>query len=221
MRQAFISTEAFSRYHERCFPTDPMARLLFSLPLLCLFILPLRAQSPAQAESASWPERQYLVSGGYSWLSNAPNGLPGSHQPLNGWDASAAIPAWRHLRFKVDTSGYRGVNLGAQQHALFILGGGQYDLPLRRESLFGEAMFGVGNMNLNWGPNGLAGETASAAAQLGGGFDLALARRLAIRVQGDYQYSYFSLSGKRHVPYRIPGLPTNFIRFTTGLVVRL
>ncbi len=43
---------------------------------------------------------------GYSLLSNSFNGLPGSRKPLNGADASLAIPGWHGLRFKLDVSHY-------------------------------------------------------------------------------------------------------------------
>jgi hypothetical protein len=39
-------------------------------------------------------------------------------------------------------------------------------------------------------------------------------------VDGGYQYAYFALAPPtgNNVPYRIPGLPTNFGRISTGLV---
>jgi hypothetical protein len=195
-----------------------MRRRYLPFTILVLLVAHLHAQSPAQADS--WPAGRYLVSGGYSWLSNSPNGLPGSLRSMNGWDAAFANPAWHHLRFKLDVSHYSGVNLAAQQKALFITAGGQYDVPVRRETFFGEVLLGVGNMNKDWGPNGIVGATASAAAQFGGGLDTALTRHVALRVEADYQYSYFSLSGRNNVPYRIPGLPTEFARCAVGPVVR-
>ena len=194
--------------------------LRYSLVLIGFLSLVASLHAQAPAESRSGTESRYLVSGGYSWLSNCPNGLPKSHQSLSGWDASFAIPAWHHLRFKLDTSRYSGANLAAQQHALFILAGGQYDLRLRREILFGDVLLGVGNLNSDWGPGGIPGTSASAAAQFGGGLDTPLTHRLALRTQADYQYSYFALSGKYHTPYRIPGLPTSFARLGAGLVVK-
>jgi hypothetical protein len=100
------------------------------------------------------------------------------------------------------------------------MGGGQYDIRIRKETLFGEVLMGDAGLPKNWGPNGIAGETASFAVLLGGGFDTPITRHLAFRTAGHYQYSYFALSGNLNLPYRIPGLPTNFGRFTTGLVWR-
>ena len=181
-----------------------------------LFMVLLCVCSTLNAQSEAPP--RYQIYGGYTWLSNSFNGIPGSEHPLNGWDAAVGFPAWHNLRFKVDVYGYRGTNLGAPQNAFFILAGGQYDFRIRRETLFGEVLMGDGGLPKNWGPNGIAGETASFAVLVGGGLDTRIARHFALRVAGHYQYSYFALSGAYNLPYRIPGLPTNFGRFTTGPV---
>jgi hypothetical protein len=163
---------------------------------------------------------KYQIYGGYSFFSNSLNGVPGSHHPLNGWDAGVGFPSWHNLRFKIDVSGYTGTNLGGQQKPYFILGGGEYSRRLGRETIFAEGLGGVGGANRNWGANASAGETASFSGLLGGGLDTRLTRRLAFRVEGDFQYAYFALgSGKYYTPYRIPGLPTNFGRVTSGVVI--
>lgn len=192
-----------------------MVRRLFSLLALLFAVSALHAQS----EAPSAPKPHYLLYGGYTWISNSWNGLPGDHHPLNGWDASLAFPDWHNLRFKIDTFRYSGTNLGAPQHGLFILGGGQYSVRVRRESIFVEGMFGTGGLNKNWGPNQTTGNTASAAALVGGGVDTAITRRLAFRVKADYQYSYFSLVNTLNIPYRVSGLPTNFAHISSGLVL--
>jgi hypothetical protein len=185
------------------------SRLFSLIALLCLSSV-LHAQKEASA--------RYQVYGGYSFLSNSFNGVTGSHQPLNGWDAALAFPSWHNLRFKVDVSAYRGTNLGAQQHPYFILGGGQYNWRFRKESVFVEGLIGDGGLNRNWGANGTPGETASFSAVIGGGLDTPLTRHIAYRVGGDFQYAYFALAGVNDAPYRIPGLPTNFGRISSGLV---
>ncbi len=86
------------------------------------------------AQSTASPP--YELSGGYSYLSNSFNGTPGSRQPLSGGDGSLGFPAWHRLRFKLDYSMYQGTNLGAPQHAFFILGGGQYEVAFHRERIF-------------------------------------------------------------------------------------
>jgi hypothetical protein len=164
----------------------------------------------------------YQVYGGYTFLSNSFNGVPGSRQPLNGWDASLAFPAWRNLRFKMETFGYIGTNLNAPQHAYFIMGGGQYGRHFGREFAFVEALVGEGGINPNWGANATSGETASFATLLGGGLDTPITRRLAFRVDAGYQWSNFALAPPTlpNIPYRIPGLPNNFARISTGCVWR-
>ena len=185
---------------------------LFSVFALLSLPLALAAQS-----SGSIP---YQISGGFSYLSNSVNGLPGSHQPLTGWDSAVAFPAWHDLRFKIDVSNYSGNNLGAAQHVFFIMGGPQYERSVGRERFFAHALFGDAGSNRNWGPNGALGGTASFSTMVGGGLDTALSRHIGIRVEGDYQHTNFALiqSEADPVPYRIPGIPNSFGRFSTGLV---
>jgi hypothetical protein len=186
------------------------SRLFSLIAMLCLSSA-LHAQSEAPA--------RYQVYGGYSYLSNSLNGVPGSHQPLNGWDAAMAFPSWHNMRFKIDVSGYAGTNLGAPEHPYFILGGAQYTWHIRREAVFIEGLGGTGGANKTWAANGAIGQTASFASLLGGGLDSRLTKHLAFRAEGGYQYSYFVLNhAVSLVPYAIPGLPTNFARISSGLV---
>lgn len=186
---------------------------IYLLLLMMLSAFTLFAQSERPAH--------YQIFGGYSYLSNSFNGVPGARQSLNGWDASVGFPAWRNLRFKIDAFGYRGTNTGASQNAFFILGGGQYDWHLHRETIFAEGMIGDGGLPRYWGPNQLPGETASFAAVAGGGFDTRLARHFALRANGDFVYSNFALvqSVATLVPTRVPGLPNYFGRISTGVVL--
>jgi len=188
------------------------------LALFCLSTA-LHAQPEAPAAQLKAPAR-FQIYGGYTYLSNTFNGVPGSRQALNGWDASVGFPAWHNLRFKVDAYGYRGTNLDAPQHAFFIMGGGQYNWHLGRETVFAEGLVGDGGLNRNWGAAQAPGETASFATLLGGGLDTPLTRHIAFRVDGGFQYSYFALiqPPPYNSPYRIPGLPTDFGRLSSGLL---
>jgi len=186
------------------------SRLLLAIALV--YLLPcLHAQSEVSARHQAY--------GGYSYLSNSFNAVPDSPQPLNGWDASFAFPPWHSLRFKLETYAYRGYNLGAPQHPLFIMGGGQYSFRLKKESVFVEALLGEAGMNSNWGANQTIGYTASISTLVGAGLDTPLTRHVAFRVSGGYQYAYFNLGGP-HIafPYRLPGMPTNLGRISSGLV---
>jgi hypothetical protein len=193
-----------------------ISRLSLLIALLCLPAA-LYAQTEAPARYQEAPTR-YQIYGGYSFLSNSLNGVPGSEQGLNGFDVATGFPAWRHLRFKIDFSAYRGTNLGAPQHPYYIMGGGQYDFHLGRETAFVEGLMGTGGANKTWAANGAQGQTASFAAVVGGGLDTRIKRQIAFRVAGDFQYSYFALNGKYNHPYRIAGLPSSFGRISSGIV---
>jgi hypothetical protein len=187
-----------------------LSRHFLLIALICLSSA-LHAQTEAPA--------RFQIYGGYTFLSNSLNGVAGSHQPLNGWDAAAAFAPWHGLRFKLDVADYRGTNLGAPQHLLFILAGGQYSRRFGRESAFVEGLAGAGGANKTWPTDNAIGQTASFSSLVGGGLDTPLTRHLAYRVSGGYQYSYFVLEQPSSlIPYRIPGLPTNFARISSGLV---
>lgn len=166
---------------------------------------------------------RYQLFGGYSHFSNSINGVSGSSQPLNGYEIAFAIPPWHNLRYKMSVIQYRGSNLGAVEHPYFVMAGGQYGTNIKREAVFVEALAGVGNVNADWGANRTIGQTASFSAILGGGLDTPLSRSFALRFQGGYQYAYFKQVVSRNgsgVPTYVPGLPTNFARFSSGLVWR-
>jgi len=194
-------------------------------------LLPLRSFFPAllllacgsafpQHEAA--PPARHEVSAGYSFLSNSFNGVPGARQPLNGWDASLALSPWHGLRFKAESFGYRGTNLGAPQNPLFILGGAQYERRIGRETAFVEGLAGDVTINRDWGAGKSRGETASFATLLGGGLDTPLSTHFALRASAGFIYENIALQGPLPYikPYRIPGLPNFFARISTGLVWR-
>jgi hypothetical protein len=186
------------------------------IPLVILFLcLPLWVGA---AQTATAP---YQLSGSFNALSNSFNGVPGSRQPLLGWDASVAFPAWHHLRFVLDYTDFQGKNLGSPQHAQFPMAGAQYSHRLGRESVFGKMLFGEGWLNKNWAANGAIGTLASFTVYTGGGIDTPLSRHFSLRVEGGLQYTNFALetSLTSDFPdYRIPSLPNNFARVSMGLV---
>ncbi|MGA9668989.1 MAG: hypothetical protein WBQ94_07260 [Terracidiphilus sp.] len=183
----------------------------YPLTVLLFLSTALFAQSEAPA--------RHQIYGGYSFQSNTFNGVPGARKSLNGWDASAAFSSWHGLRFKLDTYGYRGSNIGIQQDAYFIMAGAQYDKRFKRETIFGEVLGGNGGLNKNWGPNGDLGRKTSFAMLFGGGLDSSISRHFAYRAGADLQTSNFTvLNNVTTIAYRYPGLPNNFARITTGLV---
>jgi hypothetical protein len=100
------------------------------------------------------------------------------------------------------------------------MGGVQYTWKFKRESVFVEGLGGDIGLNKNWGAAQAPGGTASFSTLAGGGLDSRLARHVAFRVSGGFQWSNFALIGPAPslVPYRIAGLPTNFGRISTGIV---
>jgi hypothetical protein len=174
----------------------------------------------AQTDAPLQKPPRFELYGGYAFLSNSPNGLPGERQGLNGWNATIAVPPWRFIRFKIDVSNYRGSNQGAQEDAYYIMGGAQFTRRFGRESAFLEGFAGDGGVNRYWGPNAAPGETASFATVLGGGLDTPISRSIAFRVTGGFQWSNFQLINNVQdiVPIHTPGLPNNFFRLSTGLV---
>lgn len=184
------------------------------LALLALLSLPLVVQAQTQANAP------YEIAGEFSYLTNSYNGVPGATNPLLGWDASVAFPAWHNLRFVVDVSGYDGTNAGATQQSFLVLGGAQYEHTLGRERLFAHALLGDVAMNRHWGPNALPGATASFAEVLGGGLDTQVSSHFAFRVEADMQHSnlYLVRPPPSNAPYTSPGLPRFFGRFSTGVV---
>lgn len=167
------------------------------------------------------------VYGGYSWLSNSFNGVPGHRQALSGWNAGAAFPQWHHLRFRLDYSMYRGMNRGDPQHPFFIMGGAQYEAMMHRERFYAVALLGEGGLNGTWFStnssiykNGNSGMIASLAEFLGGGIDTPLGAHTALRVEGGTLHTNFDPieplpSGR---PYHLAGVPNYFGRLSAGLV---
>ena len=194
-------------------------RFCVSIALLCLSSALYGQVAPAARESDG--SDRYQLYGGYSFQSNSFNGVPGHRQPLSGWEASFATRyLWHKVRFKFDTTQYRGNNYNAQQHAYYILGGWQYDHKIAHETIFGQILVGDIGINRYWGPNGHAGQTASFATVVGGGIDTPISRRFAVRLSGDWVYENFALvvAANNTLPYGVPGLPNYFGRASAGVV---
>lgn len=185
---------------------------LFAL-LLCGLALPLGIEGQETTAASGG----YQLAAGYSFLSNSFNGhtTGTSHSPLNGWDVAMTYPGPRGLGFKADLSGYYGTSLGSPQRPIFVMGGVQYSRHFGKETGFAEGLVGAGHLNSDWWGGSAPGNTFSFASAAGGGVDLSLSRRTAFRVQGDVQYSNFTIPDDQ-----IHGLPNYFARISTGLVWR-
>lgn len=188
------------------------SRLIY-LALIVLFSTAVFAESPL-------PER-YQVYGGYTYLSNSFNGVPGATQGMNGFDVAGEFPQYHGVRFALDTFRYSGTNQGVPEKALFIMAGAQFSHRFGRERAFLEGLAGNGNINEYWAPGGKRGEANAFSGALGGGVDTPLTRHIAFRVAGGYQHTSFEPIGQNTlVGYQVPGLPHSFGRITSGIVWR-
>jgi hypothetical protein len=191
-------------------------------PSLLLALLMMAVTVHAQTDAEFQAYSRFQLYGGYAFLSNSFNGLPGARHPLSGWSSSISFAPWHHLRFTIDGSGYLGTNTGASQRSLFVAAGEQYIHRFGKETVFLEGLVAPnsGDLQRYWGPNQAPGETASFAAILGGGLDTPISRQFAIRVSGGYQWSNFRLVNNATDinPIQTPGLPNNFARISSGLV---
>jgi hypothetical protein len=188
-----------------------MPSRLFYLAIIFSLCSAVYAESPAQ--------ERYQVYGGYNYLSNSFNGVPGARQGLSGWDVAGEFPEYRGIRFALHTFGYRGTNQGVPQDAMFIMAGAQFARHFGRERAFLEGLAGNGNLNQNWAPGGVRGEVNAFSAVLGGGVDTPITRHIAFRVDGGYMHTSFNAIGTYTlIGYRIPGLPHSFGRITSGIV---
>ena len=165
---------------------DPGHRTMRTSLVMLILCLPLWV---GEAQTATAP---YQLSGGFSALSNSFNGVPGSRQPLLGWEVNAVLAAWHNLRFVLDYANYQGTNLGSPQHGHFATAGSQYSHRIGRESIFGKMLFGEGWLNKNWAANGAAGTLASFTIRRGG-IDTPLARHFSLRVDGGVEHTNFAL----------------------------
>jgi hypothetical protein len=175
---------------------------------------------PPGLVAQSGPSSPIQVYGGFNYLSNSFNGLPGEHHGLTGWDAGTTLPWHHHLRAVIDFSRVTGTNQGSQQQGTFYMGGGQYEVHFHREGLFVKGLAGVVGLNRYWGPGGTLSGTASFTEFLGGGLDTPLTHGFALRAEGGWQHTNLALiqSLKDPVPYHLAGLPQNFGRISAGVV---
>jgi len=178
--------------------------ILFSIHQLC-----------AQEKSPAGRNEFYT---GYSFLSGSFNQYAEeSGSPMNGWDSALTVHATGSLGISLRALGFYGTNLGASQIEHTVLVGPQWTWHGAKESLFVDGLVGLGFINSAAIPfdNSSPRSNATFAALAGGGFDTALSRGLAWRVEGDYlRTQYGSNSDQIH------NLRGNFAHFSTGLVIR-
>jgi opacity protein-like surface antigen len=144
------------------------------VPLLVLLVAP-----PAKAAEAVVPKAELF--GGYSYTKEG-------EESLHGGEASLALRLTRWIAVEADVSAHYGSELGISTSRLFFLGGPRFAYRSRSVTVFTHYLAG--------GVRSRAGITVlgvditenrtNFAVAFGGGVDVRLSDRWAIRAQADY-----------------------------------
>ncbi|HVA00036.1 MAG TPA: hypothetical protein VMV34_00120 [Terriglobia bacterium] len=138
----------------------------------------------------------------------------GSNFPLNGWQASITENATDWLGITQEFGGFYGTQRlqGFDNHfSMFsILSGPRFSYPrLKGVTPFAHALFGYDQTTVSLPGSNLSARSSSYAMALGGGMDVKVSRRLAVRLfQADYYLT------------RDFGSSQNNLRFSAGMVFR-
>jgi hypothetical protein len=190
--------------------------------------------SLVMAQEASAPKAE--VFGGYSYLRNNSNGF-------NGWTGQGTVNFGRYFGVTAQVDGnYRnpanfssfsvlGISPSANQHLYDFLAGPTATARFGKSSVFAHALFGAAHSSLGAGVSlpfiggistGLTSATGFAMA-FGGGVDIGLSKRVAIRVaQIDYLRTQFSATDALLTGLSSSiGARQNSWRYSAGIVFRL
>ena len=160
------------------------------------------AQTPKTSET---PARVELF-GGYSYLRL--NAASGGSAGLNGWAADTQVNVNRRFAVAASVNGAYGNQSGADLRLYTFLAGPRLSYRTGRANLFVHALAGAARLGAS--AAGVEDNATSFAAALGGGVDVKLSRRLAVRVfQTDYLLTKLA-ENTQH----------NF-RLSSGIVIRL
>jgi hypothetical protein len=174
-----------------------MKRVIWILPAILLFCITSHAQ-----ETPEWE-----LYGGYSYLKANLNG-PGSNFHLNGGSASATENLNNWFGGRVEVSAFSGTTAGTSVTAQTFTYGPVFSYrKFQRFTPYGHAQ--VGAIHASQGYLGISQSAFKFAMATGGGVDLNINQRAAIRVQADYLLTRFL------------GLRQDNLQFSTGLVIRL
>ena len=174
------------------------------------------------------------IFGGYSYLRNNSNGF-------NGFTGQGTVNLSRYFGVTAQVDGsYRsaanlssfsilGISPSANEHLYDFLAGPTATARFGKNSVFAHALFGVAHSSLNAGvglpiiggiSTGLTSASGFAMA-FGGGVDLGLTRRIALRVaQIDYLRTQFSATDALLTGLSTTGARQNSWRYSAGIVFR-
>jgi len=193
-----------------------MMRLLSLVLVVFLVVSCALAQSPDRGE----------IFAGYSYI-NKDFSLTGpiGSSSLSGWNASATLKVVRYVGVVLDFAGYYpGYNVGcsgcgqsAKIHTFLF--GPQASFSVGRVRPFARFLIGDTNMRTaaDEAPNGNTfTSTDSYTYGAGGGADVRLTRRFALRGQVDWLHNRFQTTDDQRTQFLIP----NVARISTGIVFR-
>lgn len=156
-------------------------------------------------ESAQATSRVELF-GGYSY--QRLNSTSGGGTGLNGWAADMQTNVKRSFALATSFSGAYGNQSGADLQLYTFLAGPRLVHRTERANFFVHAL--LGGARLNASALGVGDNSTSFATALGGGVDVKLTRRTAVRVfQTDYLLT------------RLAGNTQHNFRLSSGIVIRL
>ena len=185
-------------------------------------LIALSAFAAAQADGTS--SRRVDVFGGFSYIPQDPSLTTDGTAGITGWNASVAFPAWHPVSMVVDFSGYYpGYNvgcIGCGQHAKIhtFLVGPQISVTRGRISPF--ARFLLGDTYMHTFVDGLSNYVVFTSSNsftfgAGGGADVSLTHRFALRGQVDWLHNGFTTTdNQRRYEER-----HNLARISTGIVI--
>lgn len=184
-----------------------------------LMALPLGAQET----SKRYANARVAIAGGYSLFSSGFAGADGdapNNRPLNGFFFAPSLRVIFGLSLKADFSFYRGSasygSFNAPQHPFFHLYGAQYAFRIRRVVPFVEAFKGQRILNGDYSAGVDKTVTyKNSAFAVGAGLDYPIRPHLGVRLSGDYVRA----DGTPHSNQFHTGFPTDFTRYSLGLVV--
>jgi hypothetical protein len=188
--------------------------------------------SLVMAQETAAPKAE--IFGGYSYLRNNSNGF-------NGFTGQGTVNLSRYFGVTAQVDGnYRsaanlssfsilGISPSANQHLYDFLAGPTATARFGKNSVFAHALFGVAHSSLNAGvglpiiggiSTGLTSASGFAMA-FGGGVDLGLTRRIALRVaQIDYLRTQFNATDALLTGLSTTGARQNSWRYSAGIVFR-
>jgi hypothetical protein len=164
------------------------------------------------------------VFGGYSYIDKDFSLTHPTGGSLSGWNASATFKIVRYVGFVADFAGYypgysacTGCGQSAKIHTLLF--GPQVSVRIGRVTPFARFLFGDTHMTtaVDGSPTFQAFTSNNSFTYgAGGGADIGITRRFALRGQVDWLHNSFQTSDDQRTQFENP----NVVRVSTGIVFR-